>query len=139
MGRLTGLVAAVNLFTGRSGRHNRALRDITDLATTIQEFLQRYHLQEESPGFRFLSEDLGTVKVELTTITYHTHPLIKAAKSIMGTEVAPALEEVYNDLEEVRRALINPLRGNTNPGEALAKLHISFQELTNIISETEYR
>ena len=109
------------------------------MATTLQDFLQGYHLQEESPGFRFLSEDLGTVKVELTTITYHTHPLIKAAKSIMGTEVAPALEEVYNDLEEVRRALITPLKGNTNPGEALAKLHTSFQELTNIVSETEYQ
>lgn len=139
MGRLTGFVAAVNLFTGRSSRHNRALRDITDFTATIQDFLQRYRLQDESPDFRFESEDLGTVKVELTTITYHLHPLIRTAKSIMGREVAPVLQEVHNDLEEVRRALINPLRGNTNPGEALAKLRISFQELTNIISETEYR
>ena len=139
MGRLTGFVTAVNSFTGRSSRHNRALRDITDLAATIQDFLQRYHLQEESPDFQFLSENLGTAKVELTTITYHTRPLIKTARSIMGREVAPVLEEVSNDLEEVRRALINPVQGDINPGEALSKLHISFQELNKIISETEYR
>ena len=99
MGRLTGFGDAVNLFTGRSSRHNRALRDITDLAATIQDFLQRYRLQEESPGFRFLSEDLGTVKVELTTITYHLHPLIKTAKSIMGREVAPVVEELAEEYD----------------------------------------
>ena len=139
MGKLTGLLDRFNSFTGRNSRHNRALRDVTDLSVAIQEFMSRYNLQEESSKLNFIFENIGSAKFDLTTIAHRTRMIIKTAKDIKGKGISPLIEEVHSDLEDVRRALINPALGSTILSEVLSKLRESFKKLHDAISDIEYK
>jgi len=139
MGKLTGLLDRFNSFTGRNSRHNRALRDVTDLSVAIQEFMSRYNLQEESSKPNFVFENIASAKFDLTTIAHRTRMIIKTAKDIKGKRISPLIEEVHSDLEDVRRALINPALGSTILSEVLSKLRESFKKLHDAISDIEYK
>ena len=128
-----------NSLTGRSGRRNRALRDVTDWAENIGEFLSRYNLQKESTGFNSILENIGEVKFDLTTITYRTREIIKKAKNVEGTSLSPLMEEVLHDLEAIRRALINPALSSTAIRNLIPNLCESFARLQAAISVIEYK
>jgi len=51
----------------------------------------------------------------------------------------PLLEDVYSDLEMVKRALFNPTLGNAVLGEVVSKLHKSFKQLINEVSNIDYK
>ena len=138
MGKLTVFLDTVNSLTGRSKRHNRALRDIIDLSKTIQEFILRYHLQEKGPAFDFLFENIGLAKIELTTIIYQARTIVTTVKTVKGKNISPSLMEVHSDLEEVRRALIEPTVSRVLEKSAY-KLCTSFKKLNDAISEIEYK
>ncbi len=138
MGELTGLLdILIDLFTKRNERHNRALRDIMDLSRDIEEFFVKYNLQEKNSDFRLISENIGQAKIEVITIAYKTRTRIKIAKDIKSKNLPPLLEEVHSDLEMVKRALFNPTLGNAVLGEAVSKLHKSFRQLTNELSNID--
>ncbi|MFQ5996343.1 MAG: hypothetical protein ACE5KP_01790 [Dehalococcoidales bacterium] len=125
--------------TGRSRRHNRAIRDVTDWAGTIQEFFARYNLQEGSTNFDSILENIGEAKFDLTTITYRTREVIKTAKNIKGTSISPLIEEILHKLEDIRRALINPALSSAVIRRLIPELYESFAKLQDAISEIEYK
>ena len=140
MGELTGLLdVLINLFTGRNERHNRALREIRDLSGAIEKFFVEYSLQEKNSDFRLIFKNIEQAKIDVTTIAYKTRTRIKIAKDIRGKDLPPLLEEVHSDLEMVKRALFNPILANTILGEVVSKLHKSFKQLIDEVSNIDYK
>lgn len=140
MGKLKGLLdILINLFTRKNERHNRALSDIMDLSGAIEEFFTKYRLQENSSDFTGIFENIGQARIDIVTITYQTRTRIKIAKDIKGQDLPPLLEEVHNDLEEVKRGIFNPKLGSIILGEAVFKLYESFKKLRDAISSIEYK
>ncbi len=127
------------MFTRRDERHNRALSEIRDLSVSIKEFFVKYSLQEKKPDFRLILESIGQAKIDVTTIAYRTRTRIKIAKDIKGRDLPPLLEEVHSDLEMVKRALFNPTLANTVLSEVVSKLHKSFKQLINEVSNVDYK
>lgn len=139
MGRLKGLLDTFNSLTGRSWRHNKALRDIAEWSATIQEFFTEYNLQEEGSNFDSILENIGEVKFDLTTITFRARGIIKTAQNIKGVNISPLINEIIDELEDVRRALINPALGRTILIKVIPELRNSFKKLQDAISEIEYK
>lgn len=139
MGGLKGLLDTCNALTGISGRHNKALREVTEWLATIQEFFKEYNLQEEGPRLDSVLENIGKVKFELTNIKYKAGGITKIASNIKGTKISPLISEIIDELEDFRRALINPALGYTILVKVIPELHNSFKNLQDAISEIEYK
>ena len=139
MGKLTVLWDTFNSLTGRRKRHNRALRDVTDWSAAIQEFLSRYNLQEGSSNFDSIFENIGEAKFDLTTITYRTREIVKTAKNVKGTRISPLIKEILDDLEDTRRALINPALASAILSKDIPKVYESLKKLQDAISDIEYK
>jgi len=139
VGKLKVLSNTFNSLTGRSARHNRALRDITDLLAEIQRFYSIYNLQEGSPKFESLLAKIGYAKFDLTNLAYHTRPMIKTSKDIKGEKISPIIDEISNELEDLRRALMNPALRKTHLRKAISELHKSVTNLQDKLSKIEYQ
>lgn len=139
MSKLKVLSKTFNSLIGRSGRHNKALRDITDLLAEIQRFYSIYNLQEESPKFESLLANIGYAKLDLTNLAYHTRPTIKTSKDIKGEKLSPIIDEILNELEDLRRALMDPALRKTHLRKAISELHKSVNNLRDKLSEIEYK
>jgi len=139
VGKLTVLLDTFNSLTGRRGRHNRALRDVTDWSAAIQQFLSRYNLQEGSSNFDSIFKNIGEAKFDLTTITYRTREIVKTAKNVKGTRISPLIEGILGDLEDTRRALINPALASAILSKNIPKVCESFKKLRDAISDIEYK
>ena len=124
---------------GRSGRHNKALRDITDLLAEIQRFYSIYNLREESSKFESLLAKIGDAKFDLTNLAYHTRPMIKSSKDIKGEKFSPIIDEILSELENFRRALMNPALRKTHLRKEVSELHKSVTNLRDKLSGIEYK
>ena len=139
MGKLTVFLDTFNSWTGRSRRHNRALRDVKDWSAAVQQVLERYNLQEGSSDFGSIFENIGEAKLDFTTITYKTGEIIEIAKNVKGTRISPLIEKMHSELANVRRALINPALGNEILDTVISELQDSFKKLQDAISDIEYK
>jgi len=137
--KLKALSNTFNSLTGRGGRHNRALRDTTDLLTEIQGFYSNYNLQEETPKFKSLLENVGYAKFAQTNLSYNTRPMIKKAKDIKGVNISPIIDGISNQLEDFRRALMNPALRKSQLKKVISELLESAHNLQDKLSETEYK
>jgi hypothetical protein len=137
--KLKAFSKTFNSLTGISGRHNRGLRDITGFLTEIKGFISNYNLQEESPNFKSLLGKIGYAKFDLTNLSYHLRPMVKTAKVIKGVKTSPIIEEISNELEDFRRALMNPALRKSQLKITIAELLESVNNLQAKLSETEYR
>jgi hypothetical protein len=128
----------LNYLTGISKRHNRALRDVRDWAATVQRFLTRYDLYG-SPNFDSLFKDINEAKLDLTTIAYRARTLIKTGNDVKGQKISPLMVSLVTNVENLRRALINPSLHETRLGEDILSLLMSFEKLQETLSDVEYR
>ena len=139
MGKLKAISDTFNSLTGRSERHNRALSDTTELLAELQRFYTSYNLQEESPKFKSLLEKIGYAKFDLTNLTYHIRPMIKTARDIIGVQVSPTMEKILTELEEFRRALMNPALRKAHLRKVISELSESVTSLQDNLSNIEYK
>ena len=137
MGKLGAFLDTLNLLSGVSARHNRALRDANDCAGTIQKFLTTYDLYGSS-NFGLLLENVGKAKFDLTAIAYRARLLIKTVKNIKGQQVSPLISEIVTSVENLRRALIDPSLYGENLSEVILSFRISFEKLQDALSDIEY-
>ena len=139
MGRLKGLLDTFNSLTGRSRRHNQALRDVTEWLATLQEFFTKYNLLEEGSDLAPILENIGEVNFELTNIKHRARGIVKTAPNLKGLKISPLINEVIDELDGVRRAFINLAFDNTILTKVITELHNSFQKLQDAISEIDYK
>jgi hypothetical protein len=137
LGRLKVITDILNWLTGRSARHNRALRNIREWAATVQKFLTEYQLYG-SPDVNVLLKNLSQAKFDLIDMSHKGHPLAMAAARISHARVSPLLIRVIDEVDNTRRAMMNPsLRVTTLP-EVVSRLRISFEKLQEKLSEIDY-
>ena len=139
MGKIKAISDTFSSLTGISGRHNRALQETADFLKEIQRFYASYNLTEESPSFKSLMEKIGYAKFDLTNLTYHIRPLIKTAGDIRGVKASPLMENILNQLEDFRRALMNPAMRRAQLKKIIADLHESVTALQDKLAEIEYK
>lgn len=139
MSKLKVISNTFNSLTGRSGRHNRALRDIKDLLAEIQRFCSNYNLLEESSNFKSLLENIGNAKFDLTNLIYHVRLMINTSRGVKGVKISPIIEVILNELEDSRRALMNPTLRKTHLQKAISELRESVTNLQDKLSEIEYK
>jgi len=125
-----------DLLTGRSAYHNWALRHVNDWADTVKKFLSGYQLQG-GPGVDFLIENFTEANVDLISMAYKGNSLIKTASKIRGGQVSPLLVKVVDEIENTRRALMNPALRSTVLPEVVSRLRLSFQKLQEKLSTIE--
>lgn len=131
------IINVLNILTGRTVRHNRALRNIRDWAATVQKFLSEYQLYGNS-NIDFLLENNRKANFDLIAMTHKGNDLIKPASKIRDAQVASLLTKVVDESENMRRALMSPnLRGTRLP-EVVSRLLVSFEKLQEKLSATEY-
>jgi len=139
MGKLTKVVNTFNNLTGVNGRHNKALSEVSEWTTRVQDVLSRYGLLETGADFDALLQKVGEAKVDLTSLTYNGHTVVRTARAIRSAEVSPLVGKVVEELEEVRRALINPSFIKVGLEKSVPGLQTSFQEMQSTLSRLEYR
>ena len=139
MGKQTGsLDALINLFTRKNERHNRALRELTDLSKAIEEFLVKYSLQDKSSNLRLVFKNVEQARIDVTTITYRTMARLKMAKDINSKRLLPLLEQVHSDLETLKRAIFTSTVGSAVISKAASQLYKSFTQFSNEISNIDH-
>ena len=123
----------INLLTGWNIRHNRALREITDLSHAIDEFVSEYRQPADVFG------NMGQARIGITTIAYQTRTKMKLAKRIRGKRIAPLVEQLNNNLKTVREDIYSTKRGKEYLSEDLSNLNSSLYALTESISDIGYK
>jgi len=140
MSKLKGvLYAFINWLTMKNARHNRALRDILDLQKTVEEFLAKYHLQEDGSDFKLVFANIGQARIDVTEIAHLTGTRVRIAQNIEGEKMPPLLEEVHSDLDDFKRALFTRTLGSVVLNERVLKLHKSLENLLAAVSDIEYK
>lgn len=122
-----------NFLTGRTSRHNRALRYTRDWAATVQKFLSDYRLLDSS-DITFLIANNRQANFDLIAMTHKGNSLIKTASQIRGTQVSPLLTRVVDEIENMRRALISPTLRTQRLPEVVTRLRLSFENLREKLS-----
>ena len=140
MGKLKSLlVALVNRLTMKKARHNRALRDLLHLSKSIEDFFFKYRLLEDGSSFKTVFKDMGQIRIDATEIAYQTGLRIRRARLIEGKDLPPQVEEVYNDLEELKRSLFTRTLSNKVLSQHITKLDMAFENLLAAISDVKYK
>jgi len=130
------LVGLWDLLTGRRAYHNWALRNVNDWSDTVKKFLSGYRLDGVS-GTDYLVEHLSTVNVDLISMAYKGNSLVKPAEKIKGGQVSPLLIKVVDEIENTRRALMNPALRSTTLPSVVSRLRVSFDKLREKLSTIE--
>lgn len=138
MGKLRTLLDTFNVLAGISARHNRALRDVRDWAIAVQKLISEYNLCD-STNSNLLLKNSGKAKFDLTAIAYKARPLIKTAKNIKDTEVSSLIAELHDNVENMRRILINRALQEDKLKTVVPGLCASFEKLNKAISDIEYK
>ena len=134
MGKVLGFFdKLIDLFTGWNSRHNRALREITDLSHAIEEFVVTYKRPVD------VFENIGQARIDVTSITYQMRTKMKAAKHIRGKRLAPLVDQLCYNLEMVKEDIYTTRRGSILLDEDLSKLNSSLRTLTHSISDVGYK
>ena len=123
----------INLLTGWNSRHNRALREITDLSHAIDEFIAEYRIPADIFG------NIGKARIDITSIAYQTRTKMKVAKQIRGKRIAPLVKQLNNNLETVREDIYTTKRGKEYLREDLSNLNNALRVLTDSISDISYK
>ena len=137
MDRLKSVVKTVNLLTGKSSRHNKSLRNLHDWSATVQKFLSDYQLYGRADA-GLLLEDAGKAKFDLTALAYNSRNLKSQVKNIKNSQISSLFEEVVNQIETMRRTLINPALRESKLHGVVSEMKIAFEKMHDILSTIEY-
>ncbi|MFH1647547.1 MAG: hypothetical protein ABID71_07690 [Chloroflexota bacterium] len=129
---------AFKIATGASSRHNRALREVRDWASTVRKFITIYGLAEGDDLGQLLG-NIGDAKFDLTAIAYTSRPVIKKARRIMGFDVPALIKALVGNVESMRLILISPSLQEERLKQAISGLNASFENLNEAITTTGFR
>lgn len=136
LNRLRIIPDILNWLTGKSARHNRALRDIRDWADTVEKFIADYKLRD-SMDAGILAGNVSQANFDLIALSHKGNNLAAAANRISQPEISPLLIQVIGEIENTRRALMNPtFRTTTLPG-VVSRLCVSFEKFQDRLSKID--
>ncbi len=127
----------LNWITMKKAWHNRALKDLLSLLKSIEDFFTRYRLQDDT-SFKTVFTNMGQIRMDATDLAYQAGVRIKRAQNIEGEGLKPLVEEVYNDLENMKRSLFTRTLSNKILLDRVSKLDISLENLLAAISKINY-
>jgi hypothetical protein len=133
--------ASLNFFnwvTMKKARHNRTLRDLLSLLKSIEEFFARYRLQEDT-SFKAVFANMGQIRLDATDLAYQSGIRIKQAQNIEAEGLSALVEELHNDLENMKRSLFTRTLSNRILLERVSKLDMSLEDLLGAISKISYK
>jgi len=134
------LVTLIDWFTMKKARHNRTLRDLLQLSKSLEDFFFRYRLLEEGSEFKTVFENMGQIRIDATEMAQLAGTRIRIARYIESSrDIRQLVEEVYNDLEELKRSLFTRTLSDKVLSQRAAKLDMSFENLLAAISEITYK
>ena len=137
MGKLESFLFTFNSLTGRSRRHNKSLREVTEWSSTIQEIMTEFKIHEEGFNLDTMLEDIGKLKLELIRITYRSSEIIKIARKVKGVNIL--VNEIIGQLEDFRRYLDYPDLNRSKLINTISEVQNSLFQLKDVISEIEYK
>jgi len=137
MSKLKSLLFTFNSLTGRSRRHNKSLRDITEWSYTIQNILTEFDLHEKEFNLDTMLGDIGKVRLGIIRIIYRSHEIIKIARNVKGAKVL--VNEIIGQLEDFRRYLDYPDLNRSKIINSISEVQNSLLHLKDLISEIEYQ
>jgi len=137
MGKLESVLSTFNLLTGRSRRHNKSLREVTEWLSNLQRILTEFDLHEEGFALDTMLENIGKVRLELIRITYRSHEIIKISRKIKGVNVI--VNEIIDQLENFRRYLDYPELNSSKLIDTISEVRNYIFQLEDVISEIEYK
>ena len=105
----------------------------------IQGFYLNFKLQGEGTDLESLIENIGYAKFDLTNLTYHIRPIVETAKDIIGVKASPTMKQILNQIEDFRRALMDPALRRTQLRRVISELQESVADLQHKLSEIEYK
>jgi len=135
--KIKAISRTFNLLSGRTGRYNRTLRIIKEWSAKVQALLETYELYEGS-DFKKLLKNTGEAKFDLTAIAYNGRPLVARAVKIKDKEILKSIADLVDEVESIRRYLMNPSIQVERLGQGIHNLRSSFELLQNALSKTEY-
>jgi len=139
MGKIKGLLNAfINWITQKNVRHNRELSDLLYLSKSVEDFCAKYHLLEET-SFKSVFENMVQARTDATELACQTKIRIKRAESIEDKDLPLLIEEVYKELEELKRSLYTRSLSNKVLIQRASKLDIAFENLLGAISNIGYK
>lgn len=129
----------INWVTRKNARHNRALRDLLYLSKLIEDFFARYRLREDGFSFKSVFEKMGQMRIDTIDLAYQTELRIKRVGNIQGKNLSPMVEEVHNELEELKRLLFTSIVTGKLLAGPVSKLEKAFDNLLAAISDMGYK
>lgn len=136
MTRFRSVVNTVNLLTGATSRHNKALRGLHDWVDAVRDFLSVYRLYEQ-PG-AYMLEKSGDAKFDLTSMIYKARSLPVVVKNIKAEGLEDCFAEVTEALEVLRRVLMNQTLQASKLGESSSRLLESFEKLRDKLADVDF-
>jgi hypothetical protein len=128
LSRLSIIIDILNWLSGKKARHNQALREVRDWADTVQKFLSDYNLPD-SAGTGTLIENISQANFDLIALSHKGNNLAATANRISQARVSPLLIQVIGEVENTRRALMNPALRVTTLPDVVSRLCVSFEKL----------
>ena len=133
VGKVTDFLSAV---TGRSGRHNQALRQVSDWALSVAKFLADYGLEDDD-GLKLLLAKDGDAKFDLTGLAHNGRPLLKTAGAIKEQDITTPVAEILEAVQDIRRYMINPELQQSRLTQAVNRLRETYGNLRKTLNNTE--
>ena len=127
-----------NRLTGAAARHNRALGEVDEWHAKVEKFLGTYGLLKGKAALGNLLENCGDAKFDLTGIAYSGRGMATKARDIKDKNIAPLVAGIVDNVENIRRYLMNPSLQMEILTKAVSELRASYKKLHGIISKTTY-
>jgi hypothetical protein len=137
MGKKDSISSVLNLLSGATARHNKALREVSDWSGTILKFLTTFELYG-SNNVSLILDDIGDAKFDLTAIAYKGRPLIDLSMKIKGYKMAPLVVEIIENVESLRRYLLNPELQSNRVTQAIINLRSLYEKLHDALAEIKF-
>ncbi len=109
------------------------------LTKTIEDLFAKYRLQEDTQ-FKAVFEHIGQARIDATETAYQTGVRINRARAIEGKEeLSPLVEELHNDLEELKRSLFTRTLSQNILAKEVSKVDIALENLLAALADIKLK
>jgi hypothetical protein len=128
-----------NRLTGAAGRHNRALREVTDWEESVEKFLVAYKLLKGKSAAAGLMENSGDAKFDITGLLHKGRVMVVTARDVKDKRVAPLVAGIVEAMDGIRRSMMSPaMQKEKLAGALVVELRENFEALRGALAEISY-